>query len=163
MTLNAIRHRLHRIFAVLLVLALPMQGQAVASMACHTANGFIASAESVAPIGHPHAAHTLPVSHQHADGQTHLHTAPVPVVASVADQTDLGLLSLTDAVSGNVSDPVTTSNGCALCAACCFVSAGVPAASSLPHLSVANSAQPLGLIASAYAGVVLDGLLRPPR
>jgi hypothetical protein len=144
MTLNAIGSRLHRFFAVLLVLALPLQGQAVASMSCHTGMSVETSSSGLAHANALIDAHaTLHLHHQHSQPS--------------AD------LSQSDLHHPLTSDSPVTAAACALCAACCFASTVGPTANTLPASIGTGHQPPFTWMASSYAGVVLDGLLRPPR
>lgn len=168
MTWTATWKRLHRFFAVLIVLALPLQGQAAASMSCHTMPaGVIAgktaltertdhSHQHARSHQHDHAAH-----HHHASSQERSHLLHGSHLGTAAQDQVVGLAATTDLPDAQI-DPMNAQS-CAICAAGCSVAAPLPAAHKSISSSPTDQQQPAWQISAAYAGVVLDGLLRPPR
>jgi hypothetical protein len=142
MAITATLHRLRRFVAALIVLALPLQGQAVASMACHTVSAGHA-------VGHHHASHNEP-------------TQPIHGAHLAETVSDRAILVTATDLPGTPSDSMSAES-CALCAAGCSVAAPLPASHKSISVSITDHQQPTWHISSAYAGVVLDGLLRPPR
>lgn len=135
---------IRRLICALMVLALPLQGQAVASMSCHQLP------QQSLQQSHQHQ-HTAPASeqaakaqagemfHQHADGKTHVHAKP-------------------DASS---EPAVQTDDQCAACASCCSISALAPKIISFEHPRV-SVAIDVGAT-SLHPSIEPDRLLRPPR
>ena len=167
MTWTATWKRLHRFFAVLIVLALPLQGQAVASMSCHTMPTGLAASKATSTVRMGHSHQQAPV-HQHDHAVMHHHANHQESSQSIHGdhQANLALdsavfVTATD-LPGTPIDPMNADT-CALCAAGCSMAAPLPAFhKSLPP-STTDHQQPAWHISSAYVGVVLDGLLRPPR
>ena len=168
MTWTTTWKRLHRFFAVLVVLALPLQGQAVASMSCHTLPAGLAASQPMSAAGMGHSnQQTVVHLHEHAAGHhqvstpasnpltndSHVTNAAHPQSVALAEPTDLPI---------SPSD-MMNAESCALCAAGCSVAAPLPTVYKSVSPSPSDRQQPAWLITSAYTGVVLDGLLRPPR
>ncbi|WVN40984.1 hypothetical protein AOB54_05570 [beta proteobacterium MWH-UniP1] len=168
MTWTTTWKRLHRFFAVLVVLALPLQGQAVASMSCHTMPAGLAATQamSAADMGHSHQ-QTVVHQHDHVAGHHQVSTpASNPLthdshVTTSAHSQIVAFAAPTDLPS-SPSD-MMNAESCALCAAGCSVAAPLPTVYKSVSPSPSDRQQPALLITSAYTGVVLDGLLRPPR
>jgi hypothetical protein len=119
----------------LLLVALPLQGQAAAAMTCHgstPANVASYTNATKAPEHHTHA---------HAAHASHLAEAADPV---------------------SNSSHSAHAGACALCAATCFMAYGLPAQASLTFTEAAFHRPSPGPTAD-FASVVLEGLLRPPR
>jgi hypothetical protein len=124
-----------RILTLLLLVALPLQGQASAAMTCHGSNS--------ANINSRTNATQAPELH------THAHAAHASHLAEAADP-----------VSN--SSHSAQAGACALCAATCFMAYGLPAQASLTFTEAAFHRPSPGPTAD-FASVVLEGLLRPPR
>ena len=124
-----------RILTLLLLLALPLQGQAAAAMTCHGLTP--ADIDS-----HTHAT-TAPEHH------THAHAAHAPHQAEVGDP-------ITN------SSHTALAGACALCAATCFMAYGLPTRAALSFTEAAFHRPSPGPTAD-FSSVVLEGLLRPPR
>lgn len=124
-----------RILALLLLVALPLQGQAAAAMTCH--------GSTPANVGSHTNATKAPEHH------THAHAAHASHLAEAADP-------VTN--SSHSAHP----GACALCAATCFMAYGLPAQASLTFTEAAFHRPSPGHTAD-FASVVLEGLLRPPR
>jgi hypothetical protein len=126
---------LRSLITSLLLVALPLQGQAAAAMTCHgstPANVGSHTNATKAPEHHTHA---------HAAHASHLAEATDPV-----------------SNSSHSAHP----GACALCAATCFMAYGLPAQASLTFTEAAFHRPSPGPTAD-FASVVLEGLLRPPR
>ncbi len=124
-----------RILTVLLLVALPLQGQAAAAMTCHgaaLAGGASHLSASMTPEGH---------AHSHASHAAHSAEAAEPA-------------------NGSAVPP--HAGACALCAATCFIAYGLPAQASLAFTEASFHRPSPGPTAD-FASVVLEGLLRPPR
>ena len=119
----------------LLLMALPLQGQAAAAMTCHGSTPAIAGSHTNATKAPEH--------------HTHTHAAHASHVAEAADP-----------VSN--SSHSAHAGACALCAATCFMAYGLPAQASLTFTEAAFHRPSPGPTAD-FASVVLEGLLRPPR
>lgn len=124
-----------RILALLLLVALPLQGQAAAAMTCH--------GSTPANVGSHTNATKAPEHH------THAHAAHASHLAEAADP-------VTN--SSHSAHP----GACALCAATCFMAYGLPAQASLTFTEAAFH-RPSPRHTADFASVVLEGLLRPPR
>jgi hypothetical protein len=153
--------RIRHLITVVLLAALPLQGQAAASMTCHLTVEAKASAQvRSADVHHSgdFSGHLTAHLSSH-DGQTPHHGAAHPHHS-------------TDhlAANGTAPDPVAdhetllslNSTICAACAASCLMAYALPEEINATDLS-ADTASVQVLITSPYAGVVLDGPLRPPR
>jgi hypothetical protein len=140
------------LLTAVLLLALPVQGYAVASMlACgaggtHPAHagqaGHAQHADSADHADHGHHAHHTQADHQANPHDPHSRHAPAQA-------------------GENSSQPADDTGGCSACAAC-FVGAALPAADG--HF-VAH-AEPEGYLGSTTASAVTihaNGLERPPR
>ena len=128
-------HRLRQFIAATLFLVLPLQGQAVASMSCHSVQTAALSAQITATVqpAHEHAPATLQATVKEA----HAHHAPIQAGAA---------------------EPAS----CALCVACCMLSTALPKYSD-SHSAVFKTPQLQAASPVMFAGVVPEGLLRPPR
>ena len=126
---------LRSLITSLLLVALPLQGQAAAAMTCH--------GSTPANVGSYTNATKAPELH------THAHAAHASHLAEAADP-----------VSN--SSHSAHAGACALCAATCFMAYGLPAQASLTFTEAAFHRPSPGPTAD-FASVVLDGLLRPPR
>ena len=124
-----------RILALLLLIALPLQGQAAAAMTCH--------GSTPANVGSHTNATKAPEHH------THAHTAHASHLAEAVDPV-------------TNSSHSAHAGACALCAATCFMAYGLPAQASLTFTEAAFHRPSPGPIAD-FVSVVLEGLLRPPR
>ena len=124
-----------RILTLLLLVALPLQGQASAAMTCH--------GSTLTNINSRTNATQAPELH------THAHAAHASHLAEAADP-----------VSN--SSHSAHAGACALCAATCFMAYGLPAQASLTFTEAAFHRPSPGPTAG-FASVVLEGLLRPPR
>ena len=124
-----------RILALLLLIALPLQGQAAAAMTCH--------GSTPANVGSHTNATKAPEHH------THAHTAHASHLAEAADPV-------------TNSSHSAHAGACALCAATCFMAYGLPAQAALTFTEAAFHRPSPGPIAD-FVSVVLEGLLRPPR
>lgn len=132
---------------VMLVVALPLQGQAAALMTCH---GLKAVHEPGSMGPHvdsavDHGQHHGPLAH----GAQHIEHGP-------ANDAHLTFQA------GQAQTDGTSSTSCALCSAFCTMAAGLSQAVAQHTLEFRPPPVPK-TTASVYAGVVLDGLLRPPR
>lgn len=143
------------LFTALLILALPLQGQAAASMTCHlmtkVSGPVVAlSADSVSHHGN-HSSHEPAHLNQTADHSNHSAAQTHPDLIPTEHGTDQGsrFLSLNDSV-------------CAACAAACLMAHALPEEITGSDFA-ANSSAVLITTPSPYAGVILDGPLRPPR
>ncbi len=139
--LRTVKLKIRRLLTVLLLAALPLQGQAVAAMTCHS----MAGASELVSQADPHE-----TSHAH---DSHSHKHPSTDLSAEADLLHhaLGTESVTQLTSS-----------CALCAASCAMAHVIPVSveSSFPQLestSITLTSTP------RYSSVVLEGLLRPPR
>lgn len=132
---------------VMLVVALPLQGQAAALMTCH---GLKATHERGNPGPHVSAA----VDHRQHQGRL-AHDAQ-HTEHGQADDTDLTL------EAGQTHGGAETVNSCALCNAFCSMAAGLSQAVVQHTLDFRPPSLPQ-TTPSGYVGIVLDGLLRPPR
>lgn len=129
---------IRRLICTLMVLTLPLQGQAVASMSCHQLPQ--QSHHHAAPASEQAAkAQAEEMVHQHADGKTHVHPKP-DASSEPAAQAD---------------------DQCAACASCCSIAALAPKIISFEHprVSVAIDAGATSL----HPSIEPDRLLRPPR
>jgi hypothetical protein len=133
---------------VMLVVALPLQGQAAALMTCHSPVAMESSAVQKQPPTAAvieHSPHHGQLGHSAPHSQ-HLQ-ADSPVLGDHSDQTQTG---------------VTTTASCALCSAFCTMATGLPQTVLQHTLDFRPPPLPQAT-PSVYVGVVLDGLLRPPR
>jgi hypothetical protein len=133
--------KIRRLLAVLLLAALPLQGQAVAAMSCHS------SADSAELVSQ---AVLHEKSHAH---DSHAHSHPAPDVIFKAEGVHH---------TSGTEPAAQLASSCALCAASCAMAHVIPVSveSSFPQLessSITLSSTP------RYSSVVLEGLLRPPR
>ena len=139
---------IRRLICALMVLTLPLQGQAVASMSCH----------QLPQQSHQHL-HAAPASeqaaqmqagemfHQHADGKTHVHSKPAVTHSKAVDAS---------------SEPAAQADDlCAACASCCSISALAPKIISFEHPQVSLAID--AGTASLHPSIEPDRLLRPPR
>jgi hypothetical protein len=126
---------LRSLITSLLLMALPLQGQAAAAMTCH--------GSTPANVGSHTNATKAPEHH------THAHAAHASHLAEAADP-------VTN--SSRSAHP----GACALCAATCFMAYGLPAQAALTFTEAAFHRPSPGPTAD-FASVVLEGLLRPPR
>ena len=124
-----------RILTLLLLVALPLQGQASAAMTCHGST--LTNIDSRTNATQAPELHT----HAHAAHASHLAEAADPV---------------------SNSSNSAHAGACALCAATCFMAYGLPAQASLTFTEAAFHRPSPGPTAD-FASVVLEGLLRPPR
>jgi hypothetical protein len=151
--------RLRRFFVVTLLLVLPLQGQAVASMSCHLVQGAgLVSGTPLPAVNQAHAVNhsetAVQVSSADHSGHAHSHATPSNDQL-ILDGVDSELMP-----EGNTSTLLTES--CALCATCCMLSAALPTHAA-SHSDLFKSPQPQLLPPALLAGVVPEGLLRPPR
>jgi hypothetical protein len=121
----------------LLLLALPVQGLAAATM-LHCGAGHQRGASSLA--GKAGSAH------RHAASGAHHHAAAAVVTAAVAH---------------DAAQPDLTKSKCSACAACC-IGAALPA-TALVFESFAPALAPLAFVSEPAIGFVTDGPDRPPR
>lgn len=145
---------IRRLICTLMVLALPLQGQAVASMSCHQLpQQSHQQHHAVKSPGQAAQAQAAAILHQHADGKTHVHAKPnadTKVAALNAGATD-----------ASSESAAQSADLCAACASCCSVSALTPKIISFEHprVSLAIDAG----AASLHPSIEPDRLLRPPR
>lgn len=135
------KRSLRRLFALALLAALPMQGQATSSMTCH-----LQAHENVHEATHETTHEAAP---SHAQQDTH----DRPMAAQM--HTGHGTLE---------TDPIQSQlpNSCALCASCCVMAHALTPGSGLGLLAAA----PLSIFLldlKQPVSVVLETLLRPPR
>jgi len=136
-------HRLasqgRRVLALMLLVSLPLQGQAAATMECHGyARGD--TQDQLHSEGHYYYHH----QHQHHD------QAAAEQTQEDHHQPKRSLASLPD---------VST---CAVCAGCCVMSAVIPITTQVIIAKV-QRVSPETLALSHYTGFTPEGLLRPPR
>ena len=150
-------HRLasqgRRVLALMLLVSLPLQGQAAATMECH---GY-ARGDTQGQLhseGHykQHQQYQQYQQHQHQHQQQHQHHDQAAAEQSQEDhhQPKRALAPLTD---------VST---CAVCAGCCVMSAVIPITTQVIIAKV-QRVSPETLALSHYTGFTPEGLLRPPR
>ena len=151
---------LHRVLVYLLLLAIPLQGLAAASMAgCAPdhhdhggwANTAVTAAANTATLAHPQRGHTHQVDTVH----------PHHAAASVVDVA-LEAMSDVDADADAVMDAdIAASATCSACASCC-VSVALPTAAFEfafePPAAAAHARLPTVMV-----GFVTGGPQRPPR
>jgi hypothetical protein len=137
-------HRLasqgRRVLALMLLVSLPLQGQAAATMECH---GYARGDTQGQLHSKGHYYH-----HQHQ----HQHHDQAAAEQSQEDhhQPKRALAPLTD---------VST---CAVCAGCCVMSAVIPITTQVIIAKI-QRVSPETLAPSHYTGFTPEGLLRPPR
>jgi hypothetical protein len=138
---------LRSLLMIILVVALPLQGQAAALMTCH---GLKTVHDLGATEPHVYAA----VDH----GQ---HQGPLEQDAaySYLDQAEHTHSALE---AGQAETGGTSAASCALCSAFCTMATGLSRAVGQPTLDFRPPPLPQ-TTPPVYVGVVLDGLLRPPR
>ena len=134
-------HRLasqgRRVLALMLLVSLPLQGQAAATMECH---GYARGDTQ----GQLHSEGHYQHQHQHHD------QAAAEQTQEDHHQPKLSLASLPD---------VST---CAVCGGCCVMSAVIPITTQV-IIAKAQRVSPETLALSHYTGFTPEGLLRPPR
>jgi len=141
-------HRLasqgRRVLALMLLVSLPLQGQAAATMECH---GYARGDTQGQLHSKGHYYH-----HQHQHQHQHQHHDQAAAEQSQEDhhQPKRALAPLTD---------VST---CAVCAGCCVMSAVIPITTQVIIAKV-QRVSPETLALSHYTGFTPEGLLRPPR
>ena len=141
-------HRLasqgRRVLALMLLVSLPLQGQAAATMECH---GYARGDTQGQLHSKGHYYH-----HQHQHQHQHQHHDQAAAEQSQEDhhQPKRALAPLTD---------VST---CAVCAGCCVMSAVIPITTQLIVAKV-QRVSPETLALSHYSGFTPEGPLRPPR
>ena len=150
-------NRLRRFIAATLFLVLPLQGQAVASMSCHsvqTAAAVSAQSPAAAPDVHHHA-HVGVQAAEAASVQPSAESeGQVPVATAVQSADHHAPIQV------GAAEPAS----CALCVACCMLSTALPNYSdSHSHSAVFKTPQLQAASPVMFAGVVPEGLLRPPR
>jgi len=144
-------HRLasqgRRVLALMLLVSLPLQGQAAATMECH---GY-ARGDTQGQL-HSEGHYQQYQQHQHQHQQQHQHHDQAAAEQSQEDhhQPKRALAPLTD---------VST---CAVCAGCCVMSAVIPITTQVIIAKV-QRVSPETLALSHYTGFTPEGLLRPPR
>lgn len=132
---------------VMLVVTLPLQGQAAALMTCH-------GLKAVHGPGNPEPHVSAAVDH----GQ---HQGPLAHDAQHTEHGQADDTHLTFHV-GQAQTDSTSVTSCALCSAFCTMAAGLSQAVVQHTLDFRPPPLPQ-TTPSMYVGVVLDGLLRPPR
>jgi len=133
-----------RVLALMLLVSLPLQGQAAATMECH---GYARGDTQGQLHSKGHYYH-----HQHQHQHQHQHHDQAAAEQSQEDhhQPKRALAPLTD---------VST---CAVCAGCCVMSAVIPITTQVIIAKV-QRVSPETLALSHYTGFTPEGLLRPPR
>jgi len=143
MTMVSNLHRLasqgRRVLALMLLVSLPLQGQAAATMECH---GYARGASQGPSQTEGH--------HQHQRQHQHHDQAAAEQSQEDHHQPKRALAPLTD---------VST---CAVCAGCCVMSAVIPITTQVIIAKV-QRVSPETLALSHYTGFTPEGLLRPPR
>jgi len=141
MVSNLLRLARHgrRILALMLLVSLPLQGQAAATMECH---GY-ARGDTQGQL-HSEGHYQQYQQYQHhdqaaAEQSQEDHHQPKRALASLPD--------------------VST---CAVCAGCCAISAVIPITTQVIVAKV-QTVSPESLALSHYTGFTPEGLLRPPR
>jgi hypothetical protein len=161
--------RIRHLITVVLLAALPLQGQAAASMTCHLTVEAKASAQvRSADVHHSgdFSGHLTAHLSAHLSAHPGSHHGQTPHHGAAHPHHSTDHL----AANGTAPDPVAdhetllslNSTICAACAASCLMAYALPEEINAPDLS-ADTASVQVLITSPYAGVVLDGPLRPPR
>lgn len=152
-------HRLRRFVAATLFLVLPLQGQAVASMSCHS----VQEDRLVLGTQSPHSLQAHPAHHADvsAEGASADHTGHAHSHATPTDHPrDLdGVDSVSTAESGTNMQP---SDSCVLCSTCCMLSTALPTHIA-SHSDLFKAPLPQLAPATMLVGFVPEGLLRPPR
>lgn len=132
---------------VMMVVALPLQGQAAALMTCHS----LKTLHEPSSVG-PHVSAAADHEQHHGKlGQDTQH-----IEHGQADNPHLAFQA------GQVHTEGTGASSCALCSAFCTMAVGLSQAGAQHTLEFRPPSLPQ-TTASVYVGVVLDGLLRPPR
>ena len=143
MTMVSNLHRLasqgRRVLALMLLVSLPLQGQAAATMECH---GYARGASQGPSQTEGH--------HQHQRQHQHHDQAAAEQSQEDHHQPKRALAPLTD---------VST---CAVCAGCCVMSAVIPITTQVIVAKV-QRVSPETLALSHYSGFTPEGPLRPPR
>jgi len=143
MTMVSNLHRLasqgRRVLALMLLVSLPLQGQAAATMECH---GYARGASQGPSQTEGH--------HQHQRQHQHHDQAAAEQSQEDHHQPKRALAPLTD---------VST---CAVCAGCCVMSAVIPITTQVIVAKV-QKVSPETLALSHYSGFTPEGPLRPPR
>ena len=153
MTMVSKLHRLasqgRRVLALMLLVSLPLQGQAAATMECH---GY-ARGDTQGQLhseGHYQQYQQHQQYHQHQRQHQHHDQAAAEQSQEDRHQPKRSLASLPD---------VST---CAVCAGCCVMSAVIPITTQVIIAKV-QRVSPETLALSHYTGFTPEGLLRPPR
>ena len=147
----------------LLVLALPVQATAAASMVlCGTAHlagasARVAQSQSHADAGHVHPGENLHPGHNLAHGT--VHTVQAQHLAQVSDEPAADVSAVAQADAGQLTHGDT--HKCSACASCC---AGGAMISATPQLLLPDScATEFLAVVQAIEAVAAAGPDRPPR
>jgi len=143
-------HRLasqgRRVLALMLLVSLPLQGQAAATMECH---GY-ARGDTQGQLHSEGHYQQYQQYQQHQQQHQHHDRAAAEQTQEDHHQPKLSLASLPD---------VST---CAVCGGCCVMSAVIPITTQVIIAKV-QRVSPETLALSHYTGFTPEGLLRPPR
>ena len=132
---------------VMMVVALPLQGQAATLMTCHG----LQTAQEPGETGSHVSAAVDHGQHHGPLGQDKQH-----LEHGEADNPHLAFQA------GQVHTESTSASSCALCSAFCTMATGLPQTVLQHTLDFRPPSLPQ-TTSSVYVGVILDGLLRPPR